>query len=123
MVHEGIVDQTHSGIIHATVGYRPRGTRCVLDSDEAATISEVVAVVFSSHRYDEAVAFVRDVLGGQPYLTGEFGGEQIERLLHLDPGELLPMTLFRGPGRATPGSRSAGPARRSRLVPTKRSPG
>ena len=32
MVHEGIVDQTHSGIIHATVGYRPRGTRCVLDS-------------------------------------------------------------------------------------------
>jgi catechol 2,3-dioxygenase-like lactoylglutathione lyase family enzyme len=97
MVHEGIVDQTHSGIIHATVGYRPRGTRCVLDSDPAADISEVVAVVFSTHKYDEALEFVTTVLGGQPYLTGEFGGDQIERLLHLDPGELLPMTLFRGP--------------------------
>jgi catechol 2,3-dioxygenase-like lactoylglutathione lyase family enzyme len=98
-VHEGFFDQTDSGLAHATVGYRPRGTRCVLDSRDDLTVSEVVAVVFSSVRYEEAVAFVRDVLGGQPYLSEEFGGPQIERLLDLAPGERLPMTLFRGPER------------------------
>lgn len=97
MVHEGFFDQTHSGLAHATVGYRPRGTRCVLDSHPNATVSEVVAVVFSTHRFKEAVAFVRDVLGGEAYLADEFGGEQIEALLGLSPGETLPMTLFRGP--------------------------
>ena len=71
----------------------------MLDTREDLTVSEVCAVVFSSHRYDEAVAFVADVLGGQAYLSEEFGGEQIERLLDLQPGERLPMTLFRGPGR------------------------
>ncbi|HET6154100.1 MAG TPA: VOC family protein [Marmoricola sp.] len=99
LVHEGFFDQTDSGLAHATVGYRPRGTRCVLDSRDDLTVSEVVAVVFSSVQYDKAVAFVRDVLGGQPYLSEEFGGPEIERLLDLAPDERLPMTLFRGPER------------------------
>jgi catechol 2,3-dioxygenase-like lactoylglutathione lyase family enzyme len=99
LVHEGFFDQTDSGLAHATVGYRPRGTRCVLDERADLAVSEVCAVVFSTHDFDDAVRFVAEVLGGQPYLSEAFGGEQIERLLDLAPGETLPMTLFRGPQR------------------------
>lgn len=121
-VHERILDQPHSGVIHATIGYRDKGTRCVLNQDDQQQVSEVVAVVFCSQRYAEAVAFVAEVLGGTAYLRGEFGGPELESLLHLERGEVLPMTLFRGAGSRNArleicAARAQQPAREDEAVP------
>lgn len=96
-VRERMLDQTASGLLHALVQYRPRGTRCVIDHDADEDVSEVVAAVFLTDRYTEATAFGRDVLGGQQYFTGRFDGPAVEEMLGLKSGEGFEAALFRGP--------------------------
>lgn len=96
-VRERMLNQTHSGLLHALVQYRPRGTRCVIDHDPNEDASEVAAAVFLTDRFEEATAFARDVLGGQQYYTGRFDGPAVEQMLGLEPGEGLEIALFRGP--------------------------
>lgn len=96
-VRERMLDQTASGLLHALVRYRPRGTRCVLGHDENESVSEVAAAVFLTDRLAEATAFARDVLGAEQYFTGRFDGPAVERMLRLEDGEGLDTALFRGP--------------------------
>lgn len=96
-VRERMLRAPASGLLHACVQYRPRGTRCVLDQVEHEETSEVVAVVFLTDRFEEAGAFARDVLGGQEYFAGRFDGPAVETMLGLDPGEGFAATLYRGP--------------------------
>lgn len=96
-VRERMLEQPFSGLLHAFVQYRPRGTRCVIDQDPHEDTSEVVAAVFLTDRLEEATAFARDVLGAQQYFTGTFDGPAVEQLLGMAPGEGLRAALFRGP--------------------------
>ncbi|WP_122816858.1 VOC family protein [Nocardioides pantholopis] len=96
-VRERMLVQPESGLLHAFVQYRPRGTRCVIDHDPAEDTSEVVAAVFLTDDLDGATAFARDVLGGQQYFTGRFDGPGVEQMLDLGPGEGFEAALFRGP--------------------------
>ncbi|GGM54959.1 hypothetical protein GCM10011608_44830 [Micromonospora sonchi] len=97
-VRERMLDQPLSGLLHAVVQYRPRGTRCVIDQDRQEDTSEVVAVVFMTDRFEEATAFARDVLGARQYFTGRFDGPAVEQMLGMAPGEGFAAALFRGPG-------------------------
>lgn len=96
-VRERMLVQDESGLLHAFVQYRPRGTRCVLDQDPAQDTSEVVAAVFLTHRYPEARAFAQEVLGGHEYFRGRFAGPGVEQMLKLAPGEGFEGALYRGP--------------------------
>lgn len=96
-VRERMLIQDESGLLHAFVQYRQRGTRCVLDQGSAQDTSEVAAAVFLTHRYDEARAFARDVLGGDEYFRGRFDGPGVEQMLQLSPGEGFEGALYRGP--------------------------
>ena len=96
-VRERMLCQTNSGLLHALVQHRPRGTRCVLGHDESEVVSEVATAVFLTDRFTEATAFARDVLGAEEYFTGRFDGPAVERMLDLAPGEGLETALFRGP--------------------------
>lgn len=97
-VRERMLVQATSGLLHACVQYRPRGTRCVIDRDPGEESSEVVAVVCLTDRYQDAVSFARDVLGGQKYFAGRFDGPPVEEMLRLKEGEGFEASLFRGPG-------------------------
>jgi catechol 2,3-dioxygenase-like lactoylglutathione lyase family enzyme len=97
LVRERILEQPHSGMIHAVVEYRPAATRCVLDSDEVGRVSEVVAVVIVTDRYRQAVSFANEVLGARTYFEGRFDGPAVETLLGLAPGEGFTASLSRGP--------------------------
>lgn len=117
-VRERMLDQTASGLLHAMVQYRPRGTRCVLGHDDSEDVSEVVAAVFLTDRHAEALAFGREVLGGEQYFTGRFDGPAVERMLRLETGEGFEAAIFRGPrsrnarlefGRALPGGPEGDP--------------
>lgn len=96
-VRERMLRQDTSGLLHAFVQYRPRGTRCVLDHVPQEDTSEVVAAVFMTDRLEEARAFARDVLGGHEYFTGRFDGPAVEAMLGLGPGEGFDAALYRGP--------------------------
>lgn len=96
-VRERMLNQPISGLLHALVQYRPRGTRCVIDQDPTEDASEVAAVVFLTDQFEDATAFAREVLGGQQYFTGRFAGPAVEQMLDLAPGEGLEVALFRGP--------------------------
>lgn len=96
-VRERMLRADESGLLHACVQYRPRGTRCVLDQVAHEDTSEVVAAVFMTDRYEEARVFARDVLGGREYFTGRFGGPAVESMLGLQPGEGFEASLYRGP--------------------------
>lgn len=120
-VRERMLKAPESGLLHACVQYRPRGTRCVLDRVEAEDTSEVVAVVFLTDRLAEARAFARDVLGGHEYFAGRFEGPAVERMLGLAPGEGFDAALYRGPtsanarlefGEVLPGGADADPVHR-----------
>ncbi|WP_235738811.1 VOC family protein [Nocardioides alcanivorans] len=97
-VRERMLAQPHSGLLHAFVQYRPRGTRCVIDHDSTEAVSEVVAAVFLTDDLPGARRFATDVLGAHPYFDGRFDGPAVERMLGLVPGEGFTGTLFRGPG-------------------------
>lgn len=99
-VRERMLKTPTSGLLHACVQYRPRGTRCVLDHAEHEDTSEVVAVVFLTDRFEEARAFARDVLGGHEYFAGRFDGPAVETMLGLAPGEGFAASLYRGPSSA-----------------------
>ncbi len=96
-VRERMLRQPESGLLHALVQYRPRGTRCVLDHDDAEDTSEVVAAVFMTDDLPGATAFAQDVLGAHRYFSGRFDGPAVEQMLGLDPGEGFDAALFRGP--------------------------
>lgn len=96
-VRERMLLQPHSGLLHALVEYRERGTRCVLDDDRDGDVSEVVAAVFLTDRLEEALAFASDVLGGRVYFRGVFEGAAVEELLGLPAGGGLDAGLLRGP--------------------------
>lgn len=96
-VRERMLRQDASGLLHAFVQYRPRGTRCVLDTESHQDTSEVVAAVFMTDRLPQARAFARDVLGAREYFTGRFDGAAVEAMLGLDPGEGFAAALYRGP--------------------------
>jgi catechol 2,3-dioxygenase-like lactoylglutathione lyase family enzyme len=96
-VRERMLAQSVSGLLHATVKYRPRQTRCVLDGAERADVSEVVACVFVTDDFAGAQSFAQNVLGAQRYFTGRFDGATVERMLGLATGEGFEAALFRGP--------------------------
>ena len=96
-VRERMLIQSTSGLLHACVQYRPRGTRCVLDADLQEDTSEVVAAVFVTDDFAAANDFARDVLGATCYFEGRFGGREVEQMLALEPGEGFRAALFRGP--------------------------
>ncbi|MFC6152113.1 VOC family protein [Nocardioides yefusunii] len=95
-VRERMLIQDDSGLLHAFVQHRPRGTRCVLDQAPAEDISEVAAAVFMTDRFEDARAFAREILGGQEYFVGRFDGPGVEAMLALDPGEGFIGALYRG---------------------------
>lgn len=97
-VRERMLEQPLSGLLHALVEYRERGTRCALDADRTGDVSEVVAAVFVTDRLEQALDFGRDVLGGQVYFRGVFEGPALETLLGLSAGAGLDAGLLRGPG-------------------------
>ena len=80
-VRERMLNQTHSGLLHALVQYRPRGTRCVIDHDPNEDASEVAAAVFLTDRFEEATAFARDVLGGGSTTRAGSTGRRLNRCL------------------------------------------
>ncbi|MEO9198751.1 MAG: hypothetical protein ABI206_08365 [Antricoccus sp.] len=96
-VRERMLEQPVSGLLHAFVQHRPRGTRCVIDGG-IEDVSEVVAAVFLTERFEEAAQFAAKVLGGHQYFTGRFAGPEVEQMLGLDEGEGFRAALFRGPG-------------------------
>lgn len=96
-VRERMLAQDVSGLLHAMVAYRPRQTRCVLDVDEAALVSEVVACVFVTEDLAGARSFAEEVLGGRRYFAGRFDGSAVEQMLGLAAGEGFEAMLFRGP--------------------------
>lgn len=96
-VRERMLEQPHSGLVHASVQYRERGTRCVIDHDPDEQTSEVNAVVFMTDRFDDAKAFAADVLGGRKYFEGHFDDPAVATMLALEPGEGFAAALFRGP--------------------------
>lgn len=99
-VRERMLVAPESGLLHACVQYRPRGTRCVLDHVEHEDTSEVVAVVFMTDRFEAARAFARTVLGGHEYFAGRFEGPAVETMLGLTPGQGFDAALYRGPSSA-----------------------
>lgn len=96
-VRERMLEQPVSGLVHASVQYRPKGTRCVLDHDEGEDISEVVAVVHFTDRFLQAKAFAVEVLGAQMYFEGRFDDPAVAQMLALEPGAGFAGALFRGP--------------------------
>ena len=96
-VRERMLEQRCSGLVHALVEYREKGTRCALDHDPDGDVSEVVAAVFLTDRLEEALAFASDVLGGRVYFRGVFEGPAVEELLGLPAGGGLDAGLLRGP--------------------------
>jgi catechol 2,3-dioxygenase-like lactoylglutathione lyase family enzyme len=96
-VREQMLVQHHSGLLHAIVQHRPRGTRSVLGEDQDQDCSEVVAVVCLTPHLDDARAFARDVLGGHEYFRGSFEGPAVETMLAMPAGQRLDAALFRGP--------------------------
>lgn len=96
-VRERMLEQPISGLVHASVQYRPKGTRCVLDQDENEVISEVVAVVHFTDRIEEAKRFASEVLGAQLYFEGDFDDPAVAEILSLNPGEGFCVALYRGP--------------------------
>lgn len=96
-VRERMLVAEESGLLHACVQHRPRGTRCVLDASVREDASEVVAVVFLTDAFTDARAFARDVLGGQEYFVGRFDGPAVERMLDLPAGDGFVAALYRGP--------------------------
>ena len=96
-VRERMLEQPWSGLLHALVEYREKGTRCALDDDRHGDVSEVVAAVFLTDRLEEALSFASDVLGGQVYFRGVFEGDAVEELLGLPAGAGLDAGLLRGP--------------------------
>lgn len=97
-VRERMLDQPISGLVHASVQYRERGTRCVIDHDPGETSSEVNAVVFMTDKFEAAKLFASEVLGGQKYFEGRFDGPAVAEMLGLDENEGFSAALFRGPG-------------------------
>lgn len=97
-VRERMLEQPVSGLVHASVQYRERGTRCVIDHDASEHTSEVNAVVFMTDRFAQACAFAEDVLGGRKYFEGRFDDPAVAEMLGLDEGEGFAAALFRGPG-------------------------
>ncbi|WP_296606768.1 hypothetical protein [Nocardioides sp.] len=97
-VRERMLVQHHSGLLHALVQHRPRGTRSVLGTDEDGWSSEVVAVVVLTSDLPAARRFAAEVLGGHEYFAGTFAGPAIEEMLEYDAGEGLEASLYRGPG-------------------------
>ncbi|MFS3126887.1 hypothetical protein ACLM5J_00620 [Nocardioides sp. Bht2] len=96
-VRERMLRQDESGLLHAFVQYRPRGTRCVIDQHPDTKVSEVVAAVFMTADLAGARDFATTVLGGAEYFTGRFDGPAVEQMLALSPGEGFEAALFRGP--------------------------
>ncbi|WP_111719532.1 hypothetical protein [Homoserinimonas sp. OAct 916] len=96
-VRERMLEQPISGLVHASVQYRPRGTRCVIGHDESEDTSEVVAVVYLTDRFEQAKAFAAEVLGGQKYFEGRFDDPAVAQMLALEQGEGFAVALFRGP--------------------------
>ncbi|MCD9198687.1 hypothetical protein [Aeromicrobium wangtongii] len=96
-VRERMLEQPFSGLVHASVQYREKGTRCVIDHDGAEQTSEVNAVVFMTDRYAGAKSFAEHVLGGRPYFEGRFDDPAVAEMLALEPGEGFAAALFRGP--------------------------
>lgn len=96
-VRERMLEQPYSGLVHASVQYRERGTRCVIDHDPDEQTSEVNAVVFMTDRFEDAKAFARLVLGAQQYFEGRFDDPAVATMLDLAPGEGFAAALFRGP--------------------------
>lgn len=96
-VRERMLEQPISGLVHASVQYRERGTRCVIDHDSSEESSEVVAVVIMTDLFTEATLFVRKVLQGNQYFTGVFNDPAVAEILALNPGEGFAAALFRGP--------------------------
>ena len=96
-VRERMLVQSPSGLLHACVQYRPRGTRCVIDHDPLEDTSEVVAAVFFTDQFEAANKFAREVLGANRYFEGRFDGPEVEQMLMLEPGEGFRAALFRGP--------------------------
>lgn len=97
-VRERMLAQPVSGLLHATVQYRAQQTRCVLDADLGAHVSEVVACVFVTDDFAGAQAFAQEVLGARRYFTGRFDGPAVELMLGLAAGEGFEAALFRGRG-------------------------
>lgn len=97
-VRERMLEQSASGLVHAFVEYREKGTRCALDVDPDGEVSEIVAAVFLTDRLEQALAFASEVLGGQVYFRGVFEGPAVEELLGLGSGGGLDAGLLRGPG-------------------------
>lgn len=97
-VRERMLEQPVSGLVHASVQYRERGTRCVIDHDPAERTSEVNAVVFMTDMFAQACSFAQDVLGGRKYFEGRFDDPAVAEMLGLDNGEGFAAALFRGPG-------------------------
>ncbi len=97
-VRERMLEQPVSGLVHASVQYRERGTRCVIDHDESERTSEVNAVVFMTDRFAAACSFAADILGGRKYFEGRFDAPAVAEMLNLDEGEGFAAALFRGPG-------------------------
>lgn len=96
-VRERMLRQDPSGLLHAFVQYRPRGTRCVIDQQPEIAVSEVVAAVFMTDDLPAARTFASTVLGGREYFTGRFDGPAVEQMLSLAPGEGFEVALYRGP--------------------------
>lgn len=97
-VRERMVEQPISGLVHASVQYRERGTRCVIDHDPTELTSEVNAVVFMTDQFAAAKGFATDVLGAQQYFEGRFDDPAVAEMLGLKEGEGFAVALFRGPG-------------------------
>ncbi len=97
-VRERMLVQHHSGLLHALVQHRPKGTRSILGTEPDGYSSETVAVVVLTPDLAAARDFASVTLGGNEYLHGVFAGPAVEEMLDLLPGAGLEAALYRGPG-------------------------
>jgi catechol 2,3-dioxygenase-like lactoylglutathione lyase family enzyme len=88
------------GLLHAFVGYLPGQHRCILGADPESDVSEVVAAITLVDPFEDGLAVLRDVLGGEVYFDQVFSGGVIERMLDLPEGSAFRAVLLRGPSRA-----------------------
>lgn len=87
------------GFVHAMVEYLPGQHRCLLGQHEDVQVSEFVAAITVVPDVEQALATLRDALGGQVYFDEVFQGPAVESLLDLPPGSAFRAVLLRGPGR------------------------
>lgn len=87
------------GFVHALVEYLPDRHRCLLATDPRAQVSEFVAAITVVEDVEEALATLRDALGGQVYFDQPFHGAAVEKLIGLPAGSSFRTVLLRGPDR------------------------